>query len=127
MYACREQIVSECCIAGLDPLDEEKLGFSLSQSTRSPSGLPFGVLLLLDAAVAVGAVRVVYSAGLWNLHRGIRMAEDGGVLLPSAVDVSIRCVVDLQILSMNQGENVRDWPSESWSKSLRTLHSRFVQ
>jgi len=107
LHECREQLVSECCTAGLDPLDEGKIGFAVLPPAKSHSGLALGFLALIDAAVVAGAVQVMYSGGVWQLQCGTRVAKEGGVWMPPVVDVSLRFVVNLQAMPMEEGENVR--------------------
>ena len=107
LHECREQLASECCTAGLDPLDEGKIGFAVLPPAKSHSGLPLGFLALMDAAVVAGAVQVIHSGGVWQLQCGTRVAKEGGVWMPPVVDVSLRFVVNLQAMPMEEGENVR--------------------
>jgi hypothetical protein len=113
---CRQDLVAACRTAGLEELDELKLGLAHAsqEGQGSASGLrlanglfeiPPGYLELVEAAAAAGAVRVVRSGGEWHVQRGERVRADE-VWSPPAVDVSLKFGVSNQCLPVVDGERV---------------------
>ena len=103
---CREQLVAECERQGmLHLLDQGKLGLKKARDfprTTPPWCFGFGeMLVLLEAAEAVGAVRVVEHDGVWILQRGARVAVGSDKWSPLAADVSLKFAVDMNALPID--------------------------
>jgi hypothetical protein len=119
LLECRRDLVAACRTAGLEELDELKLGLahaSRQEGQGNGSGLrldnglclfeiPPGYLELVEAAAAAGALRVVRSGGEWHVQRGERVGADED-WSPPAVDVSLKFGVSNQCLPVDDRDRV---------------------
>ena len=123
LLACRRELLEACSGAGLEFVNEPKLGFHGAQvqcrdacdanrefpvprsegkwSYVKPQ-LPPGWLQLLQAAAEAGAIRLVEGfCGIWYIQRGERVRE--AAWSPQVFDLSLKFTIDLQSLSGGGG------------------------